>query len=332
MPAGPAGAFAGISDADARDIAHYLLSLEPADNALPNGCQQPMLPDPASASPFWLSAVGMYADIASKRLAADLIAFEPAYPLWSDGAEKRRWLRLPAGTRIDSSDMDHWRFPVGSMVFKEFTLAGRRIETRVIARTGEGEHDYWLGAFVWNEDESDARFVPDGMPDALDTSHDVPSVKTCGTCHQGEPGRVLGFSAVQQRRVPADLLSAVPERAFAPPGDATAVAALGYLHANCGPCHNPRGSARPDSDMDLTLSVRDRTVAQTAAFRTAVGQRLSTFRDPARVLRIAPGEPENSALLQRMSDGRREVHMPPLGARRVDPAGVATVRAWIQAL
>jgi mono/diheme cytochrome c family protein len=44
MPAGPMGAFGGMSDADAEDIGHYLLSLPPKVNALPNECTLPAAP------------------------------------------------------------------------------------------------------------------------------------------------------------------------------------------------------------------------------------------------------------------------------------------------
>ena len=332
MPAGPAEAFGGMRDEDAADIAHYLLSLPPAENAIPNGCQVPALPAAGDARPFMLSALGMYQDIASKRLAPDLIAFEPKFPLWSDGAEKRRWLRLPLGTRIDNGDMDHWRFPVGSVLFKEFAQAGKRIETRVIARTGSGEDDYWMGAFVWSEDERDARFVPDGVENARGTSHDVPGDKACGTCHRGEPGRVLGFSAVQLPGEHGALLGAPAERAFTPPGDAVTAGALGYLHGNCAHCHNPGGSARPDTDMDLRLSVTDRRAEDTQTLRTSVGRALSRFRDPAFALRVAPGDAERSALLQRMRSTDPRTRMPPLASERVDAHGVELVRSWIEAL
>jgi mono/diheme cytochrome c family protein len=43
MPAGPMGAFGGITDADAKDIGHYLLSLEPKDNMIPGTCDVPMM-------------------------------------------------------------------------------------------------------------------------------------------------------------------------------------------------------------------------------------------------------------------------------------------------
>lgn len=41
MPAGPMGAFAGLTDDDARDIAHYLKSIAPGVNMVPADCQPP---------------------------------------------------------------------------------------------------------------------------------------------------------------------------------------------------------------------------------------------------------------------------------------------------
>jgi hypothetical protein len=47
-----------------------------------------------------------------------VVAFAPQYPLWSDGAGKRRWLSLPPGQAIDASDPDAWQFPVGTRLWK----------------------------------------------------------------------------------------------------------------------------------------------------------------------------------------------------------------------
>lgn len=280
-----------------------------------------------------LSEAGLYADIAAARIAPDAIEFEPVHALWSDGLDKRRWLRLPAGARIDASDMDSWQFPAGAMLFKEFSVGGRRIETRLIARTGDGPRDYWMGAFVWDDDESDARFAAAGRTDARGTGHDVPAASRCGSCHNGEPGRVLGFSAVQQPDVAPELLDgaagiAVDQGSRSIDGDEAA--ALGYLHANCGHCHNPRGGARPDTDMDLRLSVADRHVEDTGAYRTAVGRSLRSSGQPG--LRIAPGAPDRSGVVARMSRRGDDAQMPPLGSEVVDPAGVALVRRWIESL
>ena len=352
MPAGPKGSLGGLSDADATDIAHYLLSLSPAEHAIPDDCRGPSLagphatndqnseivrrlapfvgsPDDARLGALRLSELGLYADIATKRVASSLRAFEPAYPLFSDGARKQRWLSVPAGTRIDSSDPAHWSFPVGTLSFKEFSLAGRRVETRVVARTGPGAGDYFMGAFVWNDDESDALFTPGGK---LLGAYEVPSAERCWSCHGGEPGRVLGFSAVQQPDVPSELLSAPPTRRFVPPGDDKTRQALGYLHANCGHCHNPHGSARPDTDLDLALRPGDTGVSETGAYRSAVGRPLTAFRSPRHTLRVAAGAPDASALLYRMSEPAPDLRMPPFAATHVDAAGAAVVRRWIAGL
>ncbi|HEU5072979.1 MAG TPA: hypothetical protein VFU02_02385, partial [Polyangiaceae bacterium] len=68
-------------------------------------------PDPEVKEPFMLSQTGLYRDMVREQLAPDLLAFEPAHPLWSDGSTKQRWVRIPEGTRIDTSDMDHWQMP-----------------------------------------------------------------------------------------------------------------------------------------------------------------------------------------------------------------------------
>jgi hypothetical protein len=287
---------------------------------------------PSAAEPFWLSSTGLYRDLAAKQLAPELLEFEPAFALWSDGAVKRRWLRLPAASRIDTSSMDHWQFPVGSVLWKEFSLEGRRLETRVLARTGPEPRDTWMGAFVWNEDESDARFVPDGERDVRGTTHDVPSAKQCGTCHNGEAGRVLGFSAVQQPSVDATLLTRPAQQPFNPPGDRRTANALGYLHANCAHCHNPSGSARPDTDMNLRLSVSESNAAETNALRTTIGRSLQSFTHREQSLRVAPGSPEQSGVLARMEQRDADARMPPLGTEEIDARGIEIVRTWIDAM
>lgn len=151
-------------------------------------------------------------------------------------------------------------------------------------------------------------------------------------CHAGEPGKILGFSAVQQPALSAALLSVPLARAFRPPGDARARAALGYLHANCGHCHDQNGSARPDTDLALRLSVNDVSVERTAAYRTSVGRSLDSFSTAAFDVRVRAGRPEESALLFRLAERNVEARMPPLGSERVDPAGVRALRAWIESL
>src|SRR4051812_19214908 len=89
-------------------------------------------------APAHLRDTGLYADAAMTSVAPGILPFSPQYPLWTDGAAKRRWIRLPPGATIDASRADAWEFPVGTKLWKEFSFGGRRAETRMIERLADG--------------------------------------------------------------------------------------------------------------------------------------------------------------------------------------------------
>ena len=91
-------------------------------------------------------------------LAEGVLPFEPQYALWSDSAAKKRWVKLPPGSQIDTSEMDYWVYPVGTKLFKEFTRDDVRVETRLLEKVGEG--DWFMRAFQWNEAQTDAEARP----------------------------------------------------------------------------------------------------------------------------------------------------------------------------
>jgi len=280
--------------------------------------------------PALLSQTSLYKDIATKQLADGTMEFKPANVLWSDAAEKHRWIQLPEDAQIDSTDMDHWVFPVGTVFFKEFALDGKRLETRVIwrvANTGDRERDTLVGAFVWNDDETDATFVEAGQDNIRGTPHDAPAADTCWKCHVGEAGHILGFSALQLGDVSTVPLTVQPGVTFAAPNPA-----LGYFHANCGHCHNPNGSAWVDSRMILRLDVAEHDAASTQIYQTTVGVPLEQWIGRGYTTRIIPGDPDNSAVVVRMSARGTTVQMPPLATEYVDPNGLQTIRDWITAL
>jgi len=271
--------------------------------------------------PTKLSQTGLYSDFAARTVAPGHQEFTPAYVLWSDGAVKHRWLKLPPGGSIDKSDPDHWLFPIGTRLFKEFASPdGKRLETRLIERTGPGAMDYWMGSFVWNDDETEATFKVDGAEDIRGTDHDAPAQQMCWSCHVGEPGRILGNSAVQ--------LGATA------PGPPEVAAALGYLHANCGHCHSDTGVARPDTDQILRLSVAETTPESTRIYQTTIGKVLSIYRDPSGEVyyRVAPGDPEHSGIFVRPSVRGDKRQMPPIATEHPDEAGLGILRDWIENL
>ena len=294
-----------------------------------------------------IADTGLYADVANKVVAPGVVSFAPAWALWSDAAEKSRWILLPPNAQIDSIDMDKWQFPVGAKLFKEFVRDGVLVETRLIERTGPGAMDFWMGAFVWTLDESNAFFAEAGEQNANGTPHDVPSAARCWNCHGGEPARVLGFSAVQLSHAGPGLTLAdvaqngwltqppAPNESFAVPGDAAIAApALGYLHANCGHCHNPNGGGWVAGPMVLRVGAAESAglVAQTELYMSTVDVPTSLFNNPNYPLRIARGDAAASAIPYRMSV-RGGAQMPPVGnTEDADPAGLARVGAWINNL
>lgn len=298
--------------------------------------------------PELLSETGLYVDVATSELAAYVDPFEPAFALWSDAATKTRWVYLPECSQIDTSDMDDWSLPVGTRMWKEFRSGAVRVETRLIERTGTGAHDFIFAAYVWNASETEAVRTPEGLVDALGTTHDVPDEDACGRCHGssdrggGRPSRALGLSAIQLSHdgdgltlaalIADDRLSESPTDPFVVPGDAMERAALGYLHANCGHCHNDTVDRIPQVDLAFWLKAADATVQTTSAYLTAVGQPTVIFNDQNVTARIEPGVPASSAVWFRMNERGNNAQMPPLASEVTDATGLAAVQAWIASL
>lgn len=329
--------------------------------ALLLGAVAPAHPGGVSA-PERLAETGLYVDFAARAIDPANLPFSPQYPLWTDGAAKRRWIRIPAGAAIDASDPDAWVFPVGTRVWKEFSFGGRPVETRFMERTDDGS---WLYAtYQWSPDGSDARLAPArGVRGVVETApgvrHDLPGVWDCRSCHEGSPSRVLGFGALQLspdrdplaphqqapepgsvdlpglverglvRNLPVELLRTPPRVDARTPEER---AALGYLHGNCSGCHNGRGPLA-SLGFELEVSVAPAHPQLQPALRTATGHE-ARFQPAAAgpMLRIAAGAPQNSLLVRRMASREAILQMPPLGTHLVDQEALALVQTWIRDL
>ena len=289
---------------------------------------------PAPPSDDLLSGAGLYADIARRTLASGVEPYQPRFELWSDATTKRRWIKLPPGADIDTSDMDYWRLPVGTKLFKEFALDGTLLETRSLERTPEG---YEFRTYVWRRDGTDAVRTSTGAVNVNGTQHDVPEEQKCLDCHEGEPGRALGFSAVQLAGATPLALADLSDRmSHAPPdyqvpGSSSVAAALGYLHANCGSCHNENGPALEDTDLVTRLRVSERTPESTQIYLTSVGRRLQSWRTFDYSMRVVANDPDQSGLLVRMQV-RNDEQMPPFATKHPDEAGIELVKTWIENL
>jgi len=306
--------------------------------------------------PTQLRCAGLYSDWTQQTIASENSEFKPAVRLWSDGADKRRWVYLPPGSQIDSSDMTEWKFPVGTKFWKDFSFNGKHVETRMFWKTGA---DTWSRtSYRWTADQTEAvRFetgdknVDVGGP----VPYEIPSTDECDTCHGGRQDKILGFDAVALGLAGATgvtlsslvaegrLTANPPVTSLAIPEDSTgqAAAALGYLHANCGTtCHNRNESAFcHSSGLFFRLGYDDVSnpslaVAALDAFKTAVDVP-APAAGPG-FMAIAPGDPAQSGIAflmnRRVTSDGGGLQMPLIDTHVVDQDGVAAVTAWIQAL
>ena len=309
-------------------------------------------------APALLSETGLYEASRPGAIARGVRQFSPQYPLWSDGAAKARWVYLPAGTTIDTTNNADWVFPVGTKFWKEFTFNGRKVETRLIWRATE---DRWIFAtYAWNEEQTDAVLAPfDGITGAAELSggkrHNIPGQIDCQACHGTKRPGPLGFNALQLStdRDPdaihgeplapgmmtvADLEQerrfspSRPELVTAPPrihaNSARTRAVLGYLAANCGTCHNPAGetSFTGPSLKHSDILDGDDVVARMLQYATS-WQVPGQPEGATRMLNAL--EPDASAILARMRSRRPSSQMPPLGTVLRDEKAIAAIEQWI---
>jgi hypothetical protein len=319
---------------------------------------------PEFAEPTSLSQTGLYSDIAAGAFADGVRPFQPRFQLWSDGAEKARWVYIPPCSTIDTADPNYWNYPVGFKLWKEFSRLNEqgelvRVETRLIQKYTATK--WFMKAFLWNEDQTDAVAIEgDGaetlvaVENARGTEHDIPGQKACDGCHFNMLDKALGFSALQLDRDDAPegfvtlatlegegLLSAPVARPITLPGTDVDVAALGYMHANCGHCHNP-WSKQSSLNLQFWLELDTLgSVETTETFVTTVGLTSQVPQPPAGQpeFRIVPGDLEGSSVHWRMVQPpvypampEGGVHMPLIGTEVTDEAGVQAIADWIASL
>jgi hypothetical protein len=309
--------------------------------------------------PDRLVETGLYRNGGTGELDPRVRAFSPQYPLWSDGLTKRRWIHLPAGTAIDGRDEHAWIFPVGTKLWKEFSLNGRRVETRLLWKASPA--GWTFASYQWNGAGTEAVLAPaEGVRGVAEVGggrrHSIPSRMDCAACHGTRGEAPLGFTPLQlsEDRDPNAIHGEPPLPGMltlgvlvdggllVPSHDDPAVRApriraaspltrsvLGYLVGNCAMCHNGRGEI---AALGPVLRPRDLTTDGEGVARGLIGQptkwQVPGAADGRSVL-IDPDDPALSAILVRMRSRSPSSQMPPLGTVVRDQEAVGAVERWI---
>ena len=298
------------------------------------------------AFPATLSEYGFFADGPSQVPAPRVTPYRLNTPLFSDGAEKLRFIYLPAGMQAKANGEDLLDLPVGAALIKTFAFqdGGKRrlIETRVLLHRASG----WVALpYLWNAEQTEAKLalagarVPVTTPAGETIQYRVPNKNQCKECH-GLNGAVVPIGP-KARNMSADWLgqfaaagmvdhvpqvaNALPlweERATAP----AKVAARGYLDVNCAHCHRP-GATASNSGLDLRWEQKDPQALGLMKRPVAAGRGAGDL-----LFDVVPGKPQESILVHRMASIEGGVAMPELGKATVDKDGLAAVERWIAGL
>ncbi|MFK8054270.1 MAG: PQQ-dependent sugar dehydrogenase [Woeseiaceae bacterium] len=277
-----------------------------------------------------------------------LLPYDLNAPFWSDDADKERFIGLPNGETIGLAGDGDFEFPVGTVIVKNFRLAGELVETRHLMRHTDGS---WGGyTYEWNDTQTEATRVRGGkIADINGQAWIYPSEAQCMQCHTAAAGISLGpeiaqfnkattYTATGRTANQLETIEHVMMFSSALPGDVNTLDMLedptdttasdsdrarAYLHTNCASCHRPNGPT--PSTMDLRYST---PLANTNA---CDAQPLEGDLGITNALLITPGNANASLIVERMR--RRDSQgMPPIGSSVVDNDGVTVVADWINGL
>jgi uncharacterized repeat protein (TIGR03806 family) len=266
-----------------------------------------------------------------------VVAYRLTTPLFSDYADKDRYIFVPEGQKANFDPEGKVVFPVGSAIIKTFRYGAHKIETRVLLHRANG----WVALpYVWVGDDAvlkraGARIDITVHGQAI--SYAVPNVNQCKECHASD-GAVLpiGAKAVNIDAVQiagwrkAAMIEGLARFVPMPRWDDAAaplqMRARAYLDVNCGHCHNPKGAAS-NSGLFLSWTETDRTALGIGKRPVAAGQGSGGYD-----FAIDPGHPERSILVHRMQSTEPGIAMPEVGRAMVHDEGVALVSAWIKAM
>jgi uncharacterized repeat protein (TIGR03806 family) len=291
----------------------------------------------------------------------EVVPYSVNSALFSNYAEKLRFIKLPEGAASDYNDSASFEFPLNTVLIKNFyypkdfrnQAKGRElVETRLLVKQESGWQAY---PYIWNKEQTDAFYDPAGETKQISyvnssgkkvtVPYAIPNKNQCKGCHNrngkmepiGTTARQLnkdhmyasGSQNQLQQWVSKGILRNVPESvpALAKWDDATVNLndrARAYLDANCAHCHSRSG---PANTSGLYLDFFENDPGHLGVFKApvAAGRGAGNFQ-----FDIQPGEPNKSILLFRMKTNDPAIAMPEIGREQIHQEGVALIEEWIR--
>jgi len=316
-----------------------------------------------------LSEYGFFTgSIADLKPAERVFFYEVNAPLFSDYAEKSRFIYLPPGAQMIGHPTEVFDFPTGTVIIKSFYYSndvrhpeqGRRIiETRLLLREEKG----WKALeYIWNEAQTDAVLEVAGatLPVAWkdekgkqrQLDYVIPNLNQCKGCHSYDGRFVpIGTTTRQLNRdteAGNQLIQWKNLGVLILPDDfdvKTAAHLTDYRQtALTAPAAEINRAARAYLDGNCAHCHNAHGPASTSGMFLGVEnndpERLGIGKPPVAAGRgsgnrrygIVPGKPGESILLYRMESNDPGIRMPELGRQSAHQEGVELIKIWIKSL
>jgi uncharacterized repeat protein (TIGR03806 family) len=301
-------------------------------------------------------------NLSSLKPAEGVVPYQLNTALFSNYAEKARFVRVPEGKQAVYNDSVSLSFPVGTYLIKNFfyyknyrdTSRGRRIlETRLLVNTGGREWEAW--PYIWNEEQTEAYYdvagqrlvvsYVSGQGRNVTTDYRVPNKNECKGCHSragvlaplgptarnlNRPSAVTGLTQLEHWKsigiLEGDIANAPRLAQDLNTRDKLDDRARAYLDVNCGNCHNRLG---PASTSGLYLDWKEADPAHLGVLKSpvAAGRGSGGF-----LYDIEPGNPGRSILVYRMKTVDPGIAMPEIGREQIHKEGVKLIEDWIKTM
>ena len=300
--------------------------------------------------------------MADLQPAPGIIPYDLNSALFSNYAEKARFIKLPPNKKIKYNDSSTFEMPLGTVLIKNFyyyhdfrkpELGKKIIETRLLAHMQDGWHTY---QYIWNKEQTEAVFEPigdvttveyiDAAGKKIKANYVIPNQPQCKGCHNrndtilpiGIAARHLNgeytYASGEQNQLQywqqhgmIDLPSiTIPANASWQKEQSGSLdqRARAYLDINCGHCHNKSG---PGNTSGLFLDIHETNKTALGVFKTpvAAGRGSGNLSHD-----IVPGLPNKSILIYRMNTIDPGFAMPEIGREQIHKEGIALISQWIK--
>ncbi len=295
---------------------------------------------------------------------ADVIPYDLNTPLFSNYAEKLRFIQFPKGSNAAYNDSIAFDFPQGTVLIKNFYYPtdfrkpekGRRImETRLMVNTSKGWEAF---PYIWNDEQTEAFYdvsgdtkqisYVDDKGKRVNTSYLIPNKNQCKGCHvrggkmvpigptARNLNRELNYSDGKQNQIEywsalgilQNVDSSVPKEVVwnDPQTGSLNDRARAYLDVNCSHCHSRLG---PANTSGLFLNGSEKIPAHFGINKSPVAAGRGSGDLP---FDIVPGDPGKSILVYRMKAIDPGIAMPEIGREQIHKEGVALIEEWIRSM